>query len=128
MSDAPQNRFVVQHHTGYGPEHWDLMLEDGDVLVCWRLERPPISEGTESIPATRLSDHRKTYLTYEGPVSGGRGSVRIFDAGQIRPLRKEPHLWTVEFAGTHLQGLFTLFERPSPEEAHVSSGHWILSR
>ena len=34
----------------------------------------------------RLDDHRLAYLTYQGPVSGGRGSVKRVDAGHIQPI------------------------------------------
>src|ERR1043166_2404 len=61
--------------------HRDLMLETGDVLRTWRLMRPPEIPG-ETIEAVAIGDHRKAYLDYEGPVSGNRGSVRRWDAGE----------------------------------------------
>lgn len=73
-------RFVILEHDH--PElHWDLMLEAGDVLQTWRLAQPPV-EGVFAIEATRLADHRRIYLDYEGPVSGNRGCVRRWDAGE----------------------------------------------
>ena len=86
-------RFVVLEHDH--PElHWDLMLEAGAVLRTWRLHAPPPltlpsppaagGEGRVRGGAVRASpsfDHRLAYLDYEGPVSGGRGTVTRWDAG-----------------------------------------------
>ncbi|HEX8323745.1 MAG TPA: hypothetical protein VF595_07505 [Tepidisphaeraceae bacterium] len=74
-------RYVVLHHTGYGQPHFDLMLETDTIgpLLTWRLsEWPPADGGVAAIP---LPPHRRTYLTFEGPVSGGRGDVRRVESG-----------------------------------------------
>jgi DNA polymerase Ligase (LigD) len=72
-------RFVILEHDH--PElHWDFMLEAGGALRTWRLARPPEMAGA-IIDAVALADHRLAYLDYEGPVSGGRGSVKRWDAG-----------------------------------------------
>ena len=65
--------FVIHEHRGHGPTHLDLMLEDGAVLATWRIAVSPfdIGQGGE-IPATKLSDHRRHYLDYQGAVTGGR--------------------------------------------------------
>ena len=74
-------RFVVLEHDH--PElHWDLMLEAAGVLQTWRLAQPP-DTGSGPIEATELSDHRIAYLDYEGPVSGKRGRVCRWDAGEF---------------------------------------------
>ncbi len=59
------------------------MLERGGVLLTWQLLTEP--RGAESLPirARRIGDHRLAYLTYEGPLSGGRGHVRRIDAGTV---------------------------------------------
>ncbi|MBY0526091.1 MAG: hypothetical protein K2R98_22035 [Gemmataceae bacterium] len=73
-------RYVILEHD-HPFLHWDFMLEAGDVLRTWRLGAAP-QVGT-TIRAEPLGDHRKQYLDYEGPVSGGRGSVKRWDAGTI---------------------------------------------
>ena len=65
------SRFVILEHD-YPVQHWDLMLEAGDVLRTWRLIAPP--DKTQAVAAESLGDHRLAYLDYEGPVSGNRGS------------------------------------------------------
>ena len=72
---------MVLEHTWNGV-HWDLMLEAGKSLKTWAIDEP-ITAGIE-LPARQLADHRLAYLTYEGPVSGQRGSVRRIAEGTFR--------------------------------------------
>lgn len=74
-------RFVILRHD-HPHLHWDFMLETGEVLRAWRLEREPLADAGP-IAATALADHRLMYLDYEGPVSGGRGTVTRWDAGEF---------------------------------------------
>ena len=73
-------RYVVLHHTGYGEDHFDLMLEVSahDPLITLRSPVWPILEDVQLTP---LGEHRREYLSYEGPVSGGRGDVKRVAAG-----------------------------------------------
>ena len=73
-------RFVVLHHVGHGPPHYDLMLEiDGqDRLRTWRLPAWPPADGDD---AEELPPHRRGYLDYEGPISRDRGTVRRVASG-----------------------------------------------
>ena len=73
-------RFVILEHD-HPVLHWDLMLEAGDVLQTWRLAQSP--KVGVAIGAMALGDHRRAYLDYEGPVSGGRGVVQRWDAGEF---------------------------------------------
>ena len=73
------HRYVVLHHTGHGEPHYDLMIGPADgPLVTFRLPAWPVASRVTIEP---LPDHRAHYLTYEGPVSGGRGEVRRVEAG-----------------------------------------------
>jgi len=60
------------------------MLEAGSVLRTWALLEPPAGAGEQAAEA--LPDHRPEYLSYEGEVSGGRGSVTRWDEGMFEPL------------------------------------------
>ena len=75
------SRFVVQEHTTPEGVHWDLMLEKGDVLTTFRLEQPPRAALGRAVRAVKIFDHPPRFLTYEGPVQKGTGSVRIVDRG-----------------------------------------------
>jgi hypothetical protein len=73
------HRFTISHHTGSKEgDHYDLMLEHGDTLKTWRLANTAF---LVSQIARQIKDHRKTYLDYEGEISGDRGRVKIFDTG-----------------------------------------------
>jgi hypothetical protein len=94
-------RFVLLEHD-HPHRHWDLMLEVGAVLWSWRLDRPP--EAGARAAATRTADHRTLYLDYEGPVSGGRGTVRRHDQGTFDWLEQDAEQMRVRVAGKHLCG------------------------
>ena len=73
-------RFVILEHD-HPILHWDLMLEGDGVLQTWRLAHAP-EPLAGAIEATALADHRVMYLDYEGPISGNRGNVKRWDAGE----------------------------------------------
>ena len=84
------------------------MLEEDDALATWRLHRHPVTVSERPIPATRIDDHRKAYLTYEGPISRDRGDVRIVDRGTYIVVAHDAVSLTADFAGRHLSGRFVL--------------------
>jgi len=102
------SRFVVQEHTTPDGIHWDLMLEEGEALTTFRLERPPGAVSTGAIRATKIFDHPLKFLTYEGPVQKRTGKVRIVDSGICDLSDEGEHVITLELRGTILQGGFTL--------------------
>ena len=75
-------RFVILHHTDYGQPHYDLMFETepGSALATYRLPTWPITGPTH---IEKLTEHRRDYLDYQGPVSNNRGQVRRLASGAI---------------------------------------------
>ena len=112
--------FVVLEHTvpnGEGAAvHWDFMLEvpGQERLATWRLARNPL-ETTDDIPATRLADHRRAYLDYEGELSGGRGRVRRVEQGGATLERLSGAELVASLAGTRLCGRFEITATPDGE-------------
>jgi hypothetical protein len=98
-------RFVVLSHD-WPSQHWDLMLEKEAALRTWRLS----SEPGPSTPtaALQLPDHRLTYLTYEGPLSGNRGAVGRWDYGTLEWLQESNEHIRVRLGGRRLRGLAAL--------------------
>jgi hypothetical protein len=95
------------HEVGAAREsHWDLMLEWGDVLRTWALASEPAvgdSGKTEALP-----DHRRSYLDYEGPVSGNRGHVTRWDFGEYEIASESDSQLLLTLRGERLSAHVTL--------------------
>ena len=103
--------FVVLRHEQASGTHWDLMVEraSGGALRSWRLAQNPCRVGWHEIAAESIGDHRRAYLTHEGPVGGGRGAVFREDAGKGELLADNPNgAAAVELHGISLVGRFEL--------------------
>jgi hypothetical protein len=105
-------RFVVLRHElpadSQRSLHWDLMLERDGVLLTWALaEEPTLGK---AISAVRLADHRLAYLDYEGPVSGDRGTVTRWDAGEYVALSQDAVELQIRLCGQKLLGTCMLRE------------------
>jgi hypothetical protein len=105
-------RFVILEHD-HPHLHWDLMLETGNVLRSWRLEKPPLDQ--ELIIATAIGDHRIAYLDYEGPVSNNRGTVKRWDSGNFEGDALGNEQVYVQVKGSKLQGRLKLKHRSGNE-------------
>jgi hypothetical protein len=103
-------RFVILlHETPAGSvraTHFDLMLEHDGVLWAWALHALPAIG--ESAAAERLPDHRLAYLDFEGPIAGGRGTVRRVAAGEYDLAEERAGCLVVRVRGAGLQGMLTL--------------------
>src|SRR3954466_7601408 len=108
-------RFVVLDHDWPHP-HRDLLLEREGVLKAWRL--PAAFDLTSPVPAEPNFDHRLIYLDYEGPLSGDRGAVRRWDAGELVWEAFGEEEIRVRLRGTYLRGQFRL--------ARVRGNGWVM--
>ncbi|OPX24012.1 MAG: hypothetical protein B1H04_03060 [Planctomycetales bacterium 4484_123] len=116
-----ERRFVIQLHTTAGGRHYDLMLQAGKALATWRLETLPAELGPgQHVEAIALPDHRLAYLDYEGPISRGRGSVRIVETGSYRLEAQEEGCWRFELLGRNFDGQFIL--------RRLAGERWSLQR
>jgi hypothetical protein len=123
-------RFVLLYHvcpaSYVRPSHWDLMLEEGEILRTWALPQlphdwhgahqrtidtdpdcPPLA-AANSVAAEALGDHRLDYLSLEGRLSGDRGHVRRIDSGMYIDDVKQPARWQVRLDGAVVRGTITL--------------------
>jgi hypothetical protein len=92
----PSLRYVVLRHEGIPNPHFDLMFETlpGSVLATWRSPIWPIDTDT---PVTRLTDHRREYLDFEGALTGDRGHVQRVTTGFCRLDRLDDTRWRFTF-------------------------------
>ena len=115
MTDtAASLRFVVLRHQGVPQPHFDLMIETtpGGALMTWRSLDWPITAETQ---LTRLGEHRRDYLEYEGPLSGDRGQVKRVAAGSCLATWLAPHELQVRFPNQTL-----LIQR-------LEEDHWLAT-
>ena len=113
--------FVTHLHRARGAEHYDLMIEAGEALATWQVSGNPADLApSASVPARKLPDHRKAYLTYEGPVSRDRGNVMKVDEGSCDVSCAEADSWQVTFHGRRVKGHF--------EIRRIEDDNWTLAR
>jgi len=96
---ATELRYAILQHTGIPDPHFDLLIETspGSLLATWRCPIWPITEPT---PLTRLNDHRRLYLDFEGPLTGNRGTVRRVETGLCKLHIGEDGAWHLQI-GEH---------------------------
>lgn len=116
------SRFVILHHRLDEGEHWDLMLEQGDVLLTWQLFRDPTVPSNYPISARRIGDHRKAYLDYEGPLTGNRGTVHRVDSGTVEIEASTPESCCFVLSESRLHGTFILRREAEGWKFEASGG------
>lgn len=99
MSDLVLPQTVLLRHTvPDGSSHVDWMIDlagdERQPLVTFRLAaRLDDLDPGMSAEATRIADHRRHYLDYEGPLSGGRGEVRRLASGRVEAMQNIGDVW-----------------------------------
>ena len=100
-------KFVIQRHERQGEAvHWDLMLEKKGILETYRVNVPPEEWGNRQVAAAKIFDHPLKFLTYEGPVNKGKGSVSITDSGTYLPLTHSQNHLKLELSGEVMKDEF----------------------
>jgi len=95
------DRFVILAHDWPAP-HYDFMLEEADSLRTFRLSGEPCFDAV--IAAEEIAAHRRAYLDYEGPISGGRGNVTRWDFGRYSILSQSGDGLTIRLSGRKIEG------------------------
>ena len=75
---------LLRHELPDGSWHHDWMIDPGDDRPLITFRTPAMIPEVDRFEAERIGDHRRAYLTYQGPVSGGRGAVRRVAEGAAR--------------------------------------------
>jgi hypothetical protein len=108
-------RFALLTHDSPRGLHYDFFLEEGGMLKTWAL--PQLPEPGREMACESLADHRLLYLDYQGPISGGRGTVVRWDQGTFTIRTWACDELLVELAGAKLAGRVELRRQPeSPSQ------------
>ena len=114
-------KFVILRHefsaSNERSDHWDLMLEDDNALLTWSLESLPNAQS--AVVGTILPEHRKVYLSYEGPISEDRGTVSRWDSGEFSWISRQSVL-AVRLRGKRLCGELRILPESDGEHYRIS--------
>ncbi|MAT80025.1 MAG: hypothetical protein CMJ29_00075 [Phycisphaerae bacterium] len=123
----------LRHVEPGGDAHIDWMLshDEHSLLVTIKLkDRLEALEAGSRMTGIFLGDHRRRYLTYEGPLSDGRGEVsRVASGRLLRWVRNGDNWWiTVHWDDGPLQHLQVTIEAESASGASCEiTAHQDLS-
>jgi len=128
VSTQKRRRFVIlAHQRPDGDVHYDLLVESAGagtpeqegLCLTWSFPRPPARRPGR---CRRIFDHPQRFLTYEGPLRNGRGTVRRYDVG-ICSLDGDPDRSALlVLSGDTITGAFTLERIPEGEHADETTG------
>jgi hypothetical protein len=90
-------------------------------LISFRVSACPDDASLTEFEAERIGDHRAEYLSFEGEVSGGRGTVRRVAVGNAEVLRDDAAFVVVLDGRRKWIGHRRGFERPG-YHFHLSNG------
>ena len=101
--------YVIQkHHASH--LHYDLRLEMNKVLKSWAIPKtPPARRGIKRL-AIQVKDHPLGYEKFEGEITEGygKGTVKIYDSGTYKLIKKTPKEIIIEINGKKLKGEYAL--------------------
>jgi len=107
---------LLLHETPDGGSHHDWLLVDPNAsdherAPLWTARVAPASDRWAEIgrfELQRIAHHRLAYVTYEGPVSGGRGTVRRIDEGGFTAIEWTEDRIVLDLKMKGFQGRITL--------------------
>ncbi|HZK81955.1 MAG TPA: hypothetical protein VFC46_12830 [Humisphaera sp.] len=87
-------QYVILRHENIPEAHNDLMFETlpGSQLATWRADSWPIDRRAS---LTRLRDHRRAYLDFQGEIPGHRGTVYQVARGTCEVEIGENATWSI---------------------------------
>ncbi len=104
--------FVIHLHRKDDDVHWDLMLQDPNSdeirFLTWRVPKDAFKGTNNQIQAQKIFDHPDKFLTYQGPLSAGKGMCRIVDRGEFEIIKFTDTFLQIRCFGGILDGEYVL--------------------
>ena len=113
-------RFVIHKHTRGKDVHWDFMLQLGETLQTYRLDKAPEEVMHQTANAVKIFNHPLKFLTYQGPANKGKGNVQLIEAGTYQIIHQKHNRIELNLSGQILRGKFTLI--------HIKNDNWQFAR
>lgn len=82
-------------------DHTDWMFDNGISLWTWSSDNklPNLDQSFSERGFAKLTDHRRAYLDYEGPVSNDRGHVTRIEQGHYELIAHTVERFEVKLSG-----------------------------
>ena len=104
--------YVIQEHHARNL-HYDLRLEMNGVLKSWAVpKQPPRTKSIKRL-AIKVEDHPLGYENFKGTIPKGNygaGTVKIWDKGTYKLIKKNPKEILFELYGKKLKGKYALIK------------------
>ncbi len=118
MGESKGLLYVIQRHDA-SHLHFDLRLEEGDVLKSWAIPKLPPKEAGVKRLAIQTEDHPLGYEDFEGTIPEGQygaGKVETWDRGEYFLLEKTSSKRIIEIRGNKLHGRYCLIKLKAKEQ------------
>lgn len=118
MRESKGLLYVIQRHAA-SHLHFDLRLEEDDVLKSWAIPKLPPQEAGVKRLAIQTEDHPLGYEDFEGTIPEGQygaGKVETWDRGEYIPLEKTSSKRIMEIKGKKLHGRYCLIKLKTKEQ------------
>jgi bifunctional non-homologous end joining protein LigD len=127
---AEQGCLYVMHKHAASHDHFDLRLQDGDVLKSWALPKGASLVPGEKRLAIEVEDHPLEYGGFEGIIPKGQyggGTVMLWDAGSWSVTGKHDadHI-DFELHGKKLEGRWTLVRTKGRGKGDKTDRNWLM--
>ncbi len=101
--------FIIHEHHARNL-HWDFRLEMDRVLKSWALPKQPPKRKNLKRLAVQVEDHSLEYGKFEGEITEGygKGTVKIWDKGTFKLIKKDKKIIEFELKGKQLKGKYVL--------------------
>lgn len=121
-STSKSRRFSIQLHNASNL-HYDLRLEDNDVLLSWAIPKGlPSKKGVKRL-AIQTEAHPLEYLHWEGVIPKGQygaGEMWVFDNGHYLLNKKEKRKISFSLNGKGIKGEYLIY--------HLKDAQWLIEK